>query len=88
MSDAENKEALDTYAEGSAKGNSSIFYSVLDDSFTFSGMPDTEPVHKEGYMTFWAEFRASVEAGGGPKIGSTDFMNFKNVIFLGISTSM
>ena len=80
MSDAENKEALDTYAEGSAKGDSSIFYSVLDDSFTFSGMPDREPVNKEGYVTFWAEYRAIVEAAGGPKIDSTDYMNFKNVI--------
>ena len=80
MSDEENNKAFDTYQDGSSKGDSSIMYSVLDDSFTFSGMPGTEPVTKDGWMAFWVGFRASVEAAGGPKIDSTDFMNFKNVI--------
>ena len=79
MSDAENIKALDTYHDGSAKGDSSIMYSVLDDSFLMT-IPGTEPVTKEGWMAFWVGFRSSVEAAGGPKIDSTDYMNFKNVI--------
>merc|ERR1711874_231133 len=78
--DTENNKALDTYSDGWAKGSSDIIYSILNEGYFFSGLPNMDPVGKEQFKAFWEGFRSNVEQGGGPPTDSTDFMTFKNVI--------
>eukprot|EP00092_Neocalanus_flemingeri_P096001 GFUD01122183.1.p1 GENE.GFUD01122183.1~~GFUD01122183.1.p1 ORF type:complete len:119 (+),score=42.57 GFUD01122183.1:108-464(+) len=75
-----NNDALDSYSLGWARGDSSIIYKIADDSYTFSGLPNMEPVDKLNFKMFWVNFRSNVEDGGGPKATSSEFMKFKNVI--------
>ena len=76
----ENIAVLDTYSLGWAKGDSTIIHRVVDDSYTFSGLPNMEPVDKINFKMFWAKFRMNIEEGGGPAQSSGEFMKFKNVI--------
>lgn len=80
MSDKANNQVLDTYSHGWSLGDSNIIYKVIDKSYTFSGLPNMEPVEKESFKEFWVNFRSSIESGGGPVQGSSDFMKFKNII--------
>ena len=57
---AENNKALDIYADGWAKGDSSIIYEVLNDSYKFSGLPNMDPVEKEKFKAFWVDFRSNI----------------------------
>ena len=75
-----NQESLDTYSSGWSRGDCSIILSGVEDSYTFSGLPNMEPVDKMNFKMFWVNFRSNVEDGGGPKSVSSDFMKFKNVI--------
>ena len=88
LPDEENNEVLDTYSLGWARGDSSIIYKTVDDSYTFSGLPNMEPVDKPNLKPFWVKFRSSVEDGGGPKSASSDFMKFKNVIRRKVKTAL
>ena len=80
MSDDENNATLDIYNLGWERGDSAIIYRVIDDSYTFSGLPNTEPVDKKNFKMFWVKFRSTIEDGGGPPSVSGDFMKFKNAI--------
>ena len=80
MSDSENNEALDIYSDGWAKGDSEIICEIVDDTYTFSGLPNMDPIDKANFKSFWVEFRSNVEKAGGPELISNDFMIFKNVI--------
>ena len=80
MSDSDNIVALDIYSLGWARGDSAIILRVVDDSYTFSGLPGMEPVAKQDFRGFWVNFRSSIEDGGGPKAVSGEFMKFKNII--------
>ena len=80
MSDSENNKALDIYSNGWAKGDSEIICEIVDDSYTFSGLPNMDPIDKANFKPFWVEFRSNVEKAGGPESISNEFMIFKNVI--------
>ena len=80
MSDEVNNKVLDTYSMGWAKGDSKIIWEVLDSSYTFSGLPNLEPVDKQHFRMFWVNFRSDIQDGGGPSVASGQFMNFKNVV--------
>ena len=80
MTDTENNAVLDTYSLGWARGDSAIIYRVVHDSYTFSGLPNMEPIDKINFKMFWVNFRSNVEDGGGPKSVSGEFMKFKNII--------
>ena len=88
MSDTENIQALDTYSLGWARGDSAIIYKIVDDSYTFSGLPNMEPVDKLNFKMFWVNFRSNVEDGGGPQSVSSDFMKFKNVVRRKVKSSL
>ena len=88
MSDEENNQALDTYSLGWARGDSAIIYKVVDNSYTFSGLPNMEPVDKLNLKMFWVNFRSNVEDGGGPKMVSSEFMKFKNIIRRKVKAAM
>eukprot|EP00092_Neocalanus_flemingeri_P008363 GFUD01009019.1.p1 GENE.GFUD01009019.1~~GFUD01009019.1.p1 ORF type:complete len:261 (-),score=82.23 GFUD01009019.1:92-874(-) len=79
MSD-ENVACLDTWGDGWARGDSAIIYRLLDDSYLFSGLPNTEPVDKRNMKMFWVGFRSGIEEAGGPKAVSSNFAKFKNVM--------
>ena len=83
-----NNLVLDEYNLGWGKGDSEIIYSVLDESYTFTGLPNTEPVNKDSFKFFWRNFRNSIEDGGGPKVSCGEFMTFKNVIRKNIGDSL
>ena len=75
-----NKKCLDAYSLGWSRGDCSIILSVAEDTYTFSGLPNMEPVDKINFKMFWVNFRSNIEDGGGPKSVSSEFMKFKNVI--------
>ena len=79
MTDTENNAVLDTYSLGWARGDSDIIYRVVDDSYTFSGLPNMEPIDKINFKMFWVNFWSNIEDGGGPKSVSGEFMKFKNI---------
>ena len=87
MTDTENNTALDTYSLGWVRGDSAIIYRVVGDSYTFSGLPNMEPIDKINFKMFWVNFRSNVEDGAGPKSVSGEFMKFKNVIRRKVSNS-
>ena len=60
MTDQANNEALDTYSLGWARRNSAIIYRGLDNSYTFSGLPNMEPVDKINFKMFWVYFRSNI----------------------------
>ena len=61
ITDTENNEALNTYSLGWARGDSAIIYRVVDDSYTFSGLPNMEPIDKINFKMFWEKFRSNME---------------------------
>ena len=82
-----NTEALDQYAKGWEKGDSSIIYQVLDMSYIFTsrvqkgpGIPNYYRVTRDGFKQFLVDLRKAVAEKGGPAIESDDFMKFTNVI--------
>ena len=87
MTDNENNAALDIYSLGWARGDSAITYRVVDDSYTFSGLPNMEPIDKVNFKMFWVNFRSNIQDGGGPEYGSWEFMKFKNIIRRKLSNS-
>ena len=76
----DNTAALDQYARGWGRGDTSIIYPVLDRSYTFTMTGMDEPVKLDNFKQFFVQFRKEVEAGGGPGIESDVFMKFTNVI--------
>jgi len=80
MSDDQNGAALDIWGEGWSRGDSAIIYRVLDDSFTFSGLPNKEAIDKRNFKMYWVGLRATVEETGGPKSVSGHFAILKNTI--------
>ena len=62
------------------KGDSEIICEIVDDSYTFSGLPNMDPIEKANFKPFWVDFRSNVEKAGGPESISNEFMIFKNVI--------
>ena len=80
MSDQENNDALDTYSLGWTRGDCATILRVVNDTYTFSGMPNMEPVDKINFKMFWVNFRSNIEDGGGPQAVSSKFMQFKNII--------
>ena len=78
--DTENNAAHYISTLGWARWDSAIIYRVVDDSYTFSGLPSMEPIDKINFKMFWVNFRSNIEDGGGPKSVSSEFMKFKNVI--------
>ena len=49
---------LGAYANGWNKGDYALIYEVIDDSYTFSGPLNNDPVGKEGLQAFLMEFRS------------------------------
>eukprot|EP00091_Calanus_sinicus_P003470 TRINITY_DN13638_c0_g2_i2.p1 TRINITY_DN13638_c0_g2~~TRINITY_DN13638_c0_g2_i2.p1 ORF type:complete len:132 (-),score=58.80 TRINITY_DN13638_c0_g2_i2:90-458(-) len=80
MATEPNTAALDQYARGWGRGDTSIIYPSLDTSFTFIMTGMEEPVKLDKFQQFFVQFRKDVEAGGGPGVESDVFMKFTNVI--------
>jgi len=77
----DNKKVVGMYLDGWSKGNSSIIYEVLSDSYTFRCVGNPAGlVTKEGFKQYTAGFRSIVEKNGGPNANSAEFMKFKNVV--------
>ena len=53
--------SLHIYSDGWAKGDSEIISEIVDDQYTFSGLPNMNPIDKANFKMFWVEFRSNVE---------------------------
>eukprot|EP00092_Neocalanus_flemingeri_P046337 GFUD01052105.1.p1 GENE.GFUD01052105.1~~GFUD01052105.1.p1 ORF type:complete len:163 (+),score=50.29 GFUD01052105.1:39-491(+) len=80
MSNDKSFDALDADSDAWTKGDSAKIYNLLEDSYTFSGLPNMAPVDKTSFRMFWLTFRSKVENVGGPPAVSSDFMVLKNSI--------
>jgi hypothetical protein len=56
-------------------------------SYSFSGLPNMDPIDKINFKMFWVNFRSNIEDGGGPKSVSGEFMKFKKIIRRNVSSS-
>jgi len=74
-----NEEAMDQYVEAWQIGDMSHCLSVLDPSYTFSGVPPA-PVPKDEIHKFFIKFRVQAAGAGGPDVKSKDFLRATNVI--------
>ena len=78
-----NAAALKKYANGWAKGDSSIIYSVLDKTYTYTirnkQMDLAKPVKRTGFKQFMVKLRKMAADNGGPAVKSVDFMRRTNV---------
>jgi len=76
---SKNEEAMDQYVEAWQIGDMSHCLSVLDPSYTFSGVPPA-PVPKDEIHRFFIKFRVQAAGAGGPDVKSKDFLRATNVI--------
>jgi len=76
---SKNEEAMDQYVEAWKIGDMSHCLSVLDPSYTFSGVPPA-PVPKDEIHKFFIKFRVQASRAGGPDVKSKDFLRATNVI--------
>ena len=87
MTDTENNAVLDIFSLERARGDSAILYQVVDDSYTFSGLPDMESIDKINFNMFWVNFMSNIVDGGGPEFDSCESIKFKNIIRRKVSRS-
>jgi hypothetical protein len=76
---SKNEEAMDQYVEAWQIGDMRHCLSVLDPSYTFSGVPPA-PVPKDEIHKFFIKFRVQAAGAGGPDVKSKDFLRATNVI--------
>jgi len=76
---SKNEKAMDQYVEAWKIGDMSHCLSVLDPSYTFSGVPPA-PVPKDEIHKFFIKFRVQAAGAGGPDVKSKDFLRATNVI--------
>jgi len=76
---SKNEEAMDQYIEAWQIGDMSHCLSVLDPSYTFSGVSPA-PVPKDEIHKFFIKFRVQAAGAGGPDVKSKDFLRATNVI--------